>query len=249
MIPSMQSLLKSVMIPAMVIFGSAACGGSKQQVTTSAPGTSSLTSTNCTKSKCEPADMDVAANFAGEGVLVGFVGETVTWQFNGIDKATQEAGTLTSNRKVVVLLNNIPKGSSVYPAKGAALAAEARIDWVPTKKSRGTMEFIARDYERCILNKSKDYCNNYTFLKEYDKRFGDKRWEILDKDETLAAGDSVNVSDEECGDPTTKSDIGKSVLKIGLQVLMGGGVGAIIPTLAGSVLDSATQTPTDPTEC
>lgn len=238
-----------------------ACGGSKTQVGAPPPASkNALTgSASCTKEKCEPADLYVSANFAASGLLMGFAGEPVNWNFYGIDKNTQSADGLSSDRRVVVLLNDVPKGSTIFPEKGSSeLSTEARIDWTPDKPQRGKMEFIARDYDRCLLNESKDFCNKYTFHKEYDRRFPSNNWEVLDKEVVQAsAGDGstgddsvVNVSNPDCGNPTTDADINKGMLDIGLKVLMGGGLESILPSLAGSVLGtSGSGQTTNPTEC
>jgi hypothetical protein len=236
-----------------------ACGGSKTQVGAPPPSSkNALTgSASCTKDKCEPADLNVSANFAASGLLMGFAGEPVNWTFYGIDKNTQTADGLSSDRRVVVLLNDVPKGSSISPDKDSGeLATEVRIDWTPDKPQRGKMEFIARDYDRCLLNESKEFCNKYIYHKEYDRRIPANNWEVLDKEEIQAsagggsegADNVVNVSNPDCGKPTTDSQINGQILNIGLKVLMGGGLESILPSLAGSVLGGSTQT-TNPTEC
>jgi hypothetical protein len=235
----------------------AACGGSKTQVAAPVPTTSTaLTSSNCTKEKCPPADLFVAANFAASGILIGFTGEAVNWNFYGIDKNTKSDDGMSSARKVVVLLNDVPKGSEISPAKSADLSSETSIQWTPTKEARGKMEFIARDYERCMLKETKATCNKYVFLVDYDRRFSDNSWEVLDKEkveemagEVTDVDGVVNVSDKDCGNPTTDSQINMSILKLGVSVLKGGGLNAILPSLAGSLLGGGNSTPAKPTEC
>lgn len=253
-----ETLVKVAVIAAFSV-GAASCGGSKAQVGTPAPTTANaLTGSNCTKDKCPPADINVFANFAASGLMVGFTGEPVEWKFNGFDKNTVSEDGLTSDRKVVVLLNDVPKGSNIFPDKNSDLSSEARIDWLPEKLGRGKMEFIARDYERCVLEKDKETCNKYIYLKEYDRRFAGNSWEIMDKDtmESAAAEigsgaeNVVNVSNPNCGNPTTNGAITQSVLQVGLKVLTGGGLGAILPSLAGSLIGGgAASSGVNPTEC
>ncbi len=251
----LQLTLQTLSVAALSLLVS--CGGSKAQVTAAPPTTSTaLTGSNCTKEKCPPADLYISANFAASGILIGFSGEAVNWNFYGIDKNTQSADGFSSTRKVVVLLNDVPKGSEISPAKSADLSSEAKIEWTPTKEARGKLEFIARDYERCLLKETKATCNKYVFLEDYDRKFPDNSWEILDKEkvEELAGelddvDGVVNVSDKDCGTPTTDSQINMSILKLGVSVLQGGGLNAILPSLAGSLLGGANSTPAKPTEC
>jgi hypothetical protein len=121
--------------------------------------------------------------------------------------------------------------------------------------NEGKMEFIARDYERCLLNETKATCNKYVFLADYDRRFSDNSWEVLDKEKVEEiAGELedvdgvVNVSDKDCGKPTSDAAIKMSMLKIGLSVLQGGGLNAILPSLASGLLGGE-STPAKPTEC
>jgi len=232
------------------------CGGSKTQVAAPTPTTVALTGSNCTKEKCPPADLYVAANFAPSGLLIGFVGEAVNWNFYGIDKNTQSADGISSARKVVVLLNDVPKGSEILPAKSADLASEASIEWKPTKEARGKIEFIARDYERCMLKESKATCNKYSFLADYDRRFSDNSWEALDRERVEEmAGELddedgiVDVAGKDCGSGNSDSQVNMSILKIGVSVLQGGGLEAILPSLAGSLLGGGSSTPANPTDC
>jgi hypothetical protein len=247
--------LQTLSVAAMSLLVS--CGGSKTQVAAAPPTTSSaLTGSTCTKEKCPPADLHVSANFAASGILIGFSGEPVNWNFYGIDKNTKSADGMSSTRKVVVLLNDVPKGSDISPAKSAELSSETRIEWTPTKVARGKMEFIARDYDRCLLKETRATCNKYVFLTDYDRRFSDNSWEILDKEavEDMAGeledqDGVVNVSDKDCGTPTSDAALNMSMLKLGLSVLQGGGLNAILPSLAGSLLGGGDSTPAKPTEC
>jgi hypothetical protein len=232
------------------------CGGPKAQVATAPPtSANALTGSTCTKDKCPPADLYVSANFAASGILIGFIGQPVNWNFYGIDKNTQSADGMSSTRKVVVLLNDVPKGSEISSAKSGELSSETRIEWTPTKEVRGKIEFIARDYERCLLKETKATCNKYVFLTDYDRRFSDNSWEVLDKEKVEEIADdiddvdgAVNVSDKDCGTPTSDAAMKMSILKIGLSVLQGGGLSAILPSLAGGLLGGE-STPAKPTEC
>jgi hypothetical protein len=145
---------------------------------------------------CPEANMDVASpGFTSTG-LKGFVGEAVPWEFAGLDLNSRD-------RRVAVLLNNIPANSKLTPSDRADVTA--RIEWTPGQrlKSGKQLEIYTRDLDRCEINEADpEVCRSYKFLDAYDKKTAID-WEIVAKDDLE---DEANASPTSTGTPTDSGD-------------------------------------------
>jgi hypothetical protein len=241
-----------------------ACGGSKSSpiVTPMSSGTKVSTSTatdsglqgqrdeaagGSASGACEAVDscpeaaMDVSSpGFTSTG-LKGFIGEAVPWEFTGLDLNSRD-------RRVAVLLNNIPANSKLIPSDRADVTA--RIEWTPEQrlKSGKQLEIYTRDLDRCELNEpDPEVCRSYKPLPAYDKKSA-VNWEIVAKDdledEANAAGAStgtatgggdapvINVSTPPCTPQASAPTGGLGGLS---SVLGGGGLGGgLLSSIMGS---------------
>lgn len=222
----------AMMMPALLAFG---CGEKSKAITPPAAGaTAGLNAASNCKSKtdCPDAVAGFGANMAPGGSYVGWMGESINWRAFGIDENTKSVDGTTSTRRMTVLLDKVPEGSSIVPGVKDKLKNEAFIEWTPKKESKGKLDVIVRDAERCEVERGTDgYCNTYNFLSDYDVRFKDLRWEIKDKDAlaeqiadgTLSAEDG-GVAGTNCTGASTTTDklLNAQVMNTFIQALSGG---------------------------
>lgn len=145
---------------------------------------------------CPEANMDVASPGFTKSGLMGFVGEPVPWEFEGIDLNSRD-------RRVAVLLNNIPANSKLTPSDRADV--KSRIDWTPEQrlKSGKQLEIYMRDLDRCEISEvDPEICRTYRFLEAYDKKSA-VDWEIVAKDDLE---DEANASAAPAGTATGGGD-------------------------------------------
>jgi len=202
--------------------------------------------------------MDVRSmGLGGPGVLVGIVNEKVQWDIEGYSPSA-------NNRRVGVLLNNIPTGSKQNPEpNNKELFARVGLDWTPDKKQRSgkDLEVHLRDIDYCVhfmksQRESPDKCFQNRPISATDTVVPLK-WEVATRQElnnlvTPPGGTSsgsttgnqnvIAVSDASaCATtPTSNSDLQGKILQTGIQVLTNpGGAGALFPSLLQGLLGGA----------
>lgn len=227
---------------AMLLTG---CGGKSKNV--GLPGTGGNSglgingASNCkSKTDCPMADPGYGANMAPAGVFVGWVDKPVDWRVFGIDEKTKNPDGISSARRMVVLLDKVPEGSTITPFSGEKLSNEAGLQWTPTSEESGKLDIIVRDYERCVMDKKAEgYCDAYKFLEAYDKRFKGVRWEVKDQEkleEDLANGTVTETATGTTTDCTTSTpDLQTSLMNTFIQALANpSGLGGVATTIFSS---------------
>lgn len=246
------------------------CGGKAKNVGVpvgNAAGLNANGVTNCkSNDDCPVAEPGYGANMAPAGVFVGWVGEPVDWRIFGIDEKTKNADGTSSARRMAVLLDKVPGGATITPASGEKLTSEASIQYTAESEESGSLEVVIRDKERCEMEHASDksYCDGYKFLKNYDKRFKNVRWQIKDREkleEDIANGNIsddtadgvITVSDPGCNGvkATTDGDITKSLMQTFLGALANpAGLAGMATTIFSSGgLTGGGTAGADPTQC
>jgi len=167
-----------------------------------------------TEADCPPANMDIASDAFSQAGLVGYAGEKVLWILKGQDRNSKD-------RRVGLLLNNVPAGSAFTPQD--SVDTIATITWLPTSAQKNTakLEIYMRDLDRCeLLEVDRQQCTSYVFLQSYDKMV-EVDWQILKRSSatdtatstsTKTQPDSVKVSSTPSGGSTTAAAGGTSAL-------------------------------------
>jgi len=151
------------------------------------------------KEDCEPASMEATASgMAGEsGLLLGFVGEDVTWQFEGFD-------TKGEGRSIGIFLGNLPAGAV---ADVKQVGPTVMVSWIPDspQSSSKPVKIGLRDMEMCLVSESQQQkCKAPKPMGDYDQT-SEVHWEIVDKEQLESAIEQVQNSEQNpCDDNTAQ---------------------------------------------
>lgn len=136
----------------------------------------------CLSGACNPIAMNSRIMGLSQGILLGSVGQKLVLKVYGFDTASRLESGSKKTRRVVVLLNKIPKNSKLTPSPGKrqSLKSVAAIEWVPQIAEEGWLEIVLRDFDRCFsIEEEPDItCNEYNFLPDYDIRHQIVPWQV-----------------------------------------------------------------------